>query len=67
MKTMRLKFIFSIFLFSVSANSAVQFNTDLVRPWKKDGKRQFPAPLVAIFKKDGKVLVFVGDSHSDQI
>lgn len=67
MNTKQLKFIICILLLSVSAKSVVQFDLDLVRAWNKDDKKQFPTPLIASFKKDSKVLVFVGDHHSDQI
>lgn len=62
------KFTFvTLLLFSIVANSAIKFNLDLVRPWNKDDKKLFPTPLIATFKKDGKLLIFVGDHHSDQI
>lgn len=49
-------------------NSAgISFDLNLVRPWNMEDKKQFPTPLIAVFKKDKKVLVFVGDHHVDQI
>ncbi|MBK9321625.1 MAG: hypothetical protein IPM97_01475 [Bdellovibrionaceae bacterium] len=49
------------------SSTKITFDLDLIRPWNKEDKKQFPTPLIAVFKKDKKVLVFVGDHHSDQI
>jgi hypothetical protein len=57
--------IFLIFLAS-TASAAVSLNPDEVRAWSKDDKARFPTPLAAVFKKDDRSLVFVGDHHIDQ-
>ncbi len=62
---------FLVFLFIgwpllVSASVSVSLDPNLVRPWNKDDKNQFPTPLGAVFKKETKTLIFVGDHHNDQ-
>lgn len=53
-------------LITSNGYSSIKFNLDLVRPWNKNQKNQFPTPLVAVFEKENKTLVFVGDHHADQ-
>lgn len=57
-----------LILFSLVMNQAVadiNLNPDEVRPWSKKEKIQFPTPLAAVFKKEDRVFIFVGDHHSD--
>ena len=39
---------------------------NLVCPWSKQDKDQFPTPLVGIFRLKGLSLIFVGDHHTQQ-
>jgi hypothetical protein len=48
------------------ASAAAGLNPDDVRPWSKSDKASFPTPLAAVFKKDDRLLIFVGDHHVDQ-
>jgi len=54
-----------LFFFSTSTFASIKFDPDLVRPWSKTDKVQFPTPLVAVFQKSNKTLIFVGDHHKD--
>lgn len=55
-----------LFSFPILSNATVSLDPSLVRPWNKDEKNLFPTPLGAIFKKESKTLIFVGDHHKDQ-
>ncbi len=50
-----------------SSFAEIKFDLNLVRPWNIGEKKQFPTPLVAVFRKDKKTLVFVGDHHANQV
>lgn len=56
----------SLSLIVPSAFAALSFDPSLVRAWNANEKSQHPTPLAAIFKKDSKQLMFVGDHHVDQ-
>lgn len=58
--------LFLSLLFTLNGYSSIKFNLNLVRPWNKNEKNQFPTPLVAVFEKENKTLIFVGDHHANQ-
>ncbi len=69
-KFLEVKFnTFALLLLSLIGTSAfadLNFDPSLVRAWNSSDKSEYPTPLAAIFKKDSKQLMFVGDHHVDQ-